>query len=330
LVVIRDLNAPAADIICGILIIYGFTFIMKMENKGNQLSIIQIVLLNAVIFSCVSFKISSLFLVLSLLFLYNKKLLQRISLTAVIGLLIISPFLIRNYYLSGYLIYPFPPVDIFNVDWKIPIRRVLSEKIEIECWARISDVPTSDVIHLKISEWIGPWFQPLSFLKRLLIVANLFSIISIVIMILKKDFFLLKVQLIILLNLVFWFLSAPDPRFSIGFLLVGFSLNMAYILNLIESEALFRVFRIACVCFVILVFFRRVEIPANSFSNPSRWFVPSAYNRAVTNEYFTGFNYRVPVLNDKCFNTEIPCVPYPLSDIVLRGKSIQDGFKINK
>jgi hypothetical protein len=30
------------------------------------------------------------------------------------------------------------------------------------------------------------------------------------------------------------------------------------------------------------------------------------------------------------YNVEIPCVPYPLSNIVLRAADIQDGFKVIK
>lgn len=330
LILIRDLNSPAADVICGTLIIYAFTLIMKMEKKENQLTIVQMVLLNAVIFSCIAFKISSLLLVTSLLFLYNKNFLKRISLTVIIGLLIFSSFIIRNYYLSGYVIFPFPSVDIFNVDWKIPVGRVLSEKLEIESWAKSTTLPISEAIHLKISEWILPWFQPLNFLRKLLLTANLFSIVSMLIMFLRKDYFILKVQLIIFINLIFWFLSAPDPRFSIGFLLVGFSLNMAYIIGLVESEALFRIVRIGLVCFVILVFFRRIMIPVDAFSKPSLWIFPYAYDTAQTNEYFAGFKYRVPVEGDKCFDVDIPCVPLPLTNVVLRGKDIKDGFKLNK
>jgi hypothetical protein len=36
----------------------------------------------------------------------------------------------------------------------------------------------------------------------------------------------------------------------------------------------------------------------------------------------------VPVADDKCFNIDIPCVPYPLTDVVLRGRDIKEGFKI--
>jgi hypothetical protein len=252
------------------------------------------------------------------------------SLTAFVGILILSSFLIRNYYLSGYLIYPFPSVDIFNVDWKIPFGNALSEKFEIESWAKIPAVPPSEVIHMKISEWFLPWMRSMNFLKKLLIAGNLLSIFSIVFMVLRKDYFFLKIQLIVLLNLAFWFLSAPDPRFSMGSLFIGFSLNVAYITSLFETESSYRIVRIFLAGFLIMIFCRRITFPLNTLSHPARWVIPPAMETTLTNEYFTGFHYRVPVEGDQCFNVEIPCVPYELNDVELRGKDISDGFKIKK
>lgn len=330
LILLPDLNSPAADIICSTLIIYTVILLMNLEEKESRLNPVQIILLNAVVFSCVSFKISSLFLVASLLFTDDKYFFKRIGLSVFIGILILSSFIIRNYYLSGYLIYPFPSIDIFNVDWKIPFGNALSEKFEIESWAKISTLASSDVIHMKLSEWVITWFHDLNSLKKLLVIVNCFSIISLVIMLFKKDYFLLKIQLILVLNLIFWFLNAPDPRFAFGFLFVGFSLNIAYLVRLFESETLYRFLRIGLICFLILIVGRRIMFPVDTLRHPDRWVMPEAFGTVATNEYFSDFHYRVPVPEGGCFNVEIPCVPYPLSGIELRNKDIQDGFRIKK
>ncbi len=331
LILIPDLNSPAADIICAILIIYSFVLLMNFESTKSTISINKIVFFNVLVFSCITFKISSLFLVLSLLFLYKEDSFKRISITAIAGILIFTPFVARNYFLSGYLIYPFPAVDIFNVDWKIPFGNALSEKFEIESWSKISTLPTSDVIHMKMSEWIGPWFHALNFMKKLLIAINLLSVITLIIMFLKKNYFLLIIQLLLVLNLIFWFVSAPDPRFAFGFLFVGFSLNIAYFVALIESEGLFKYLRIALACFLFLIFCRHIMLPVDTLRHPAQWVIPSPFGTVTTNEFFTDFNYRVPVPEGgRCFNVEIPCVPFPLTGVVLRGADIKEGFRINK
>jgi hypothetical protein len=327
-VVIPDLNSPAADLICATLVIYSFLLIFKLEDRGARLNTIQIVLLNAVIFSCIAYKISSLFLAASLLFLYGAGFFKRIWISVFIGILILSSFVIRNYYLSGYLIYPFPAVDIFNVDWKIPFGNALSEKLEIESWAKISTLPTSDVIHMKISDWVFGWFNALSFWGKILISFNLLSVISLVIMILKKEYFFLKIQLLLFLNLGFWFLTAPDPRFELGFLFVGFSMTIAFFIRLFESESFHKFIRIGLICFLIVIVGIRIKFPVNTLTHPSLWVIPAPFGSVAANEYSSDFNYRVPVPGGGCYNVEIPCVPYPLSGIVLRGKGIREGFKV--
>ena len=333
LIMIPDLNSPSADIICATLIIYSFTILMNLGEKGSQLNYFQIILLNLVVLCCITFKISSLFLILLLLFLLKKDVVKKIWISVAIGILVFSSFLIRNYYLSGYLIYPFPGIDLFNVDWKIPYDDVLSMKLEIESWAKISTLPASDVINMKITQWIIPWFTSLNFNNKMIVTANILSVISIIIMFFKKDFFLVRIQLIILVNLIFWFLRAPDPRFAYGFLFLGFSLNFAYMLKHFDqptSSGIFKFVKIGLACFLFLIVCRRIIFPLNTLKNTSLWILPAPFGTVETNEHYSGFNYRVPVPEGGCFNVEIPCTPYPLTDIVLRGKDLQEGFKIVK
>jgi len=87
---------------------------------------------------------------------------------------------------------------------------------------------------MKFSEWIIPWFKQLSFNSKLIVSVNLFSIFTFMLMLLKREYFLAKIQLIILINLVFWFIKAPDPRFAYGFIFIGFSLTIAYLIKLFE------------------------------------------------------------------------------------------------
>ncbi|HEY5125354.1 MAG TPA: hypothetical protein VIK14_16610, partial [Ignavibacteria bacterium] len=333
LIMIPNLNSPSPDIICGILIIYTFILILERSGKRLQLNFIQIILLNLVVFSCLAFKISSLLLIATLLFLFNKEIFKRSLITIFISVLIISPFIIRNYYLSGYVIYPFPAIDIFNVDWKIPLDNVNAVKSEIESWAKIWTTPYPEVIKMKISEWIIPWFKLLDFINKMLIIINFSSIFTFIIMLLKKDFFLAKIQLIILINLTFWFIVAPDPRFAYGFIFLGFSMTVAYLIKLLEYSAfagILKFTRIGLACFLFLIVFKRIMFPVGTLTNPSIWIISAPFGTVETKDYYSDFHYRVPVPEGGCFNVEIPCVPYPLKDIVLRGKNLQGGFKVVK
>jgi hypothetical protein len=206
-------------------------------------------------------------------------------------------------------------------------------KLEIGSWAKISAIPYSEVINMNIAEWIVPWFKSLNFFNRLLFFANIISIVTLMVMYLRKEFFLLKIQLIILLNLIFWFLNAPDPRFAYGFLFLGFSLNLAFLIKLWESRGSPGVIKfsgIVLACLLIIVVGRRIKAPVSTLTNAELWILPESFGKVVTTVHNSDFIYRVPDSNDRCFNSEIPCVPYPLSNIVLRGKDLQDGFKFVK
>jgi hypothetical protein len=333
LVMIPNLNTPSPDIICAVLIIFAFIIILDRTDDGKQFSSFQIIFLNLLIFTCVSYKLSSLFLALSILLFLNKDLLKRSFITIVIFVLIISPFIVRNYYLSGYLIYPFPAIDIFNVDWKIPLNNVIETKSVIEGWARIPVVAYQEVLSMKFSEWIFPWFKQMSFFSKLIVTVNFFSVFTFIIMLIRRDFFLAKIQIIILINLVFWFIKAPDPRFAYGFIFLGFSLTIGYIIKLFEKSALIgktRLITILLACFLLVIFCRRIAFPGHTLKTPALWILPAQFGSVETKVYSANFSYRIPVNNCECFNTTIPCVTYSLDNVFLRGSDLKDGFKVKK
>jgi hypothetical protein len=333
LIMLPNLNSPSPDIICGILIIYIFILILDRQGKEDQVRNVEIILINLAVFCCISFKLSSLFLTGVLLFLLDKKIIKRGLVTIVTGILVISPFIIRNFYLSGYVVYPFPAIDIFNVDWKIPLNTAIETKSIIEGWAKISVLPYPDVMKMSIPEWLLPWFKLLDFNSKLIIAINSLSVITFIVMLFKRDFFLAKIQVIIYINLAFWFVMAPDPRFAYGFSFLGFSLTFAYLIKLIEDSAyrgMLKYINVCLACFLFLIVCRRIMSPVDTIRNPSMWIMPAPFGKVATKDYYSDFHYRVPDPEGGCFNTEIPCTNYPLTDVVKRGDNLQDGFKIVK
>jgi hypothetical protein len=333
LFVIPFLNSTSPDIICGILIIYSFILITNRNTEKNEQNYIKTILLSLVVFSCLTYKISSLFLVLIFILDLKSEFVKKSLIIIVIGVLIISPYIIRNYYLSGYLIYPFPSIDIFKVDWKIPVDRALFEKSWIVSWARIPGHPYQEVLNLKISEWILPWFKSNDFNNKLLLIINSLSAISFLVLLVRKDYFYAKIQIIIIINLFFWFLMAPDVRFAYGFLFIGFSLLIAFVFRIIEYSkysGIFKYLNICLLCFVIVVLLRRISIPLEILKQPSLFVISAPYETIGTKEVKSDFTYRIPIREDRCFNNEIPCVPFPLTNIKLRGHDYQDGFKVVK
>jgi len=331
LVLLPDLNSPSPDIICTILIIYLFVIIFNYQTKSDSQGFFQYILVNMLAFSCISFKLSSLLIVLSILLVIINRTPGKLLISVIVSSLFLTAFFIRNYYLSGYLIYPYPAIDIFNVDWKIPLENVEAMKLEIEGWAKIYNLPYNEVVNMKITDWLFPWFQLLNPVSKILVIINFISVFSFLIMLFTRDFFVAKLQLVVLLNLSFWFIMSPDPRFAYGFLFIGFSLTLSYLVKMINGSSLknqLRFVKIVLAGFFIIVFFRRIGFPLETISNPGLTIIPDKIEKVKIKQYTTNFDYFVPENSDQCLNTQIPCLPYVIDNVYMRGKEIKEGFKV--
>ncbi len=129
-----SLSSPTPDLISIVLPLYILTNLPKNENgihsKLNLENYFSSIILSVYTISVKLATIPLCILILLLIIRYKfdgKKLLIVIS----IIFLILLPWLIRNVILSGYLIYPFSAIDIFNFDWKVPLNAVVSEKLSI-------------------------------------------------------------------------------------------------------------------------------------------------------------------------------------------------------
>jgi hypothetical protein len=150
-------------------------------------------------------------------------------------------------------------------------------------------------------------------------------------MLIRRDFFLAKIQVIILINLVFWFIEAPDPRFAYGFIFLGFSMTIAYTIKLFESSDFIgktKFIKIALACFLLIIFCRRITFPGQTLKTPALWILPDKFGTVETRDYSTNFHYRIPVNEQECFYTDIPCVTYTLDNVILRGSDLKDGFRV--
>jgi hypothetical protein len=215
----------------------------------------------------------------------------------------------------------------------MPLEKALSEKSWIVSWARIPGLSPEKVLNMKISEWILPWFKSNDFKNKLIIITNSISIVILIIMLFKKDFKYAKIQFIIILNLIFWFFMAPDPRFAYGFLFTGFSLTLAYLIRIIEyssSSKILKYINTVLVCMFLIILCGRISIPLEVLKKPSLLVVSAPFDKVVTTGLKSDFNYRIPAQKgeDRCYYCDIPCVPFPLNNVKLRGNDLQKGFKV--
>ncbi len=153
----------------------------------------------------------------------NKKWME-IGLYVFCGCIIICPFLVRNYYISGWLLYPFEGIDLFDPIWKVPKEYLLHDAAQIKVWGRcLYDVSKED---LPVGKWLPVWWEHQFRYEKMFLGAVVLSLLLQIIMLSVRIGRKQKVrpQLIVLHlaiwgNIAVWFFTAPFIRYGLAFLI---------------------------------------------------------------------------------------------------------------
>ncbi len=148
--------------------------------------------------------------------LIKKKNIKGFMFCLISGILVILPFLLRNIIISGYLIYPYSGIDLFNFDWKMPASVLDYDRHEILSWGRgIKDVYK---YNLPITDWFPGWFGKLNLFLKICLILNPFAFIIALVKgigeLKKKNWGFITFILVSLLCLIFWFTGSPDSRYG--------------------------------------------------------------------------------------------------------------------
>lgn len=340
-----SLSSPTPDLISIVLPLYILTNLPKNENHSelNLENYFASIILSVY---TISVKLSTVPLCILILLLMIRYKFDRKKLSIVISImfLILLPWLIRNVILSGYLIYPFPAIDIFNFDWKVPLNAVVSEKLSITGWARNPGEGYKEAAQMKFWEWFPIWWSSISKLNRLFIVISFLSPIFIFIYSLFKkvkiDFQTFAILFTSWMGAIFWILLAPDIRFGKAFLGISaisplFYFNFRIDFFPIKISKTSKQVILVFIFIVISVFlinrrtYNRFKsfIRENSalFVRPKKIEIPQ--NLEFKKIQMNHLEVFIPAEGDRCYDYKIPCMLYRNHTLILRGKTLQSGFK---
>lgn len=158
-------------------------------------------------------------------FLLKERKVREILIYIGMGIVVLAPYLIRNILITGWLIYPFEAIDLFQVDWKIPLEYLLVDSYQIKVWARcLYDI---NLIDLTIKEWLPIWWENHLHHAQLLMGANILAIMlwlwNLGYKIIKKIEIHMEVEVLyfgLLASAFLWFCLAPFIRYGLAFLLL--------------------------------------------------------------------------------------------------------------
>jgi hypothetical protein len=261
-----------------------------------------------------------------------------------LSFLILVPWLARNVILSGYLIYPFPAIDLFIFDWKIPLDTARSEQQIILAWARNPGEDASLVLSMPVTEWLLAWFAELTRNQKVMVLA---AGLSPLLILAEWAWFRFKVRqkfivpagvfeiyILILAGGLYWLFSAPDLRFGYGFVVLLFVFPMVLPLYVLDNRLgpLDGIFRFAVVAVLVLyqTFFLLRSVEWHSIED--RILLPINYPHHAS-EPCNLENAVVLCANEisytQCWYNPFPCIPKPVEGVYLRGVDWRSGFRMN-
>lgn len=320
-------------------------WICLLERKEEDHLVLSTMLWTAAVF-CVTIKLSAAVLLLGgMIILLTRRithkrdfLLLNLGLAAAIAL----PWLIRNVILSGYLVYPFPAIDLFRVDWKIPLVNALSDMHSIQNWAKLPGSDLAKLPELPFSLWFPEWWADQTLFRRLILLAVaaapfLYMLPAVISWKERKKVWeqaaaYLPVYAFVYAGLAFWFMTSPAFRFGLGFILPA--LLLVLIPPLLWTINHFKKLAVSTVVLLSLAILG-YQLYTLAFSLdfptlPERVLLPADYPH-LPSEPCRMRNITVltpsPDAWMACWYLPFPCTPHCEAGVELRGDSLQDGFR---
>lgn len=343
-----DISSPGTDLMPNILASFIFIKLLILGYNFKEKYLLYII----IPFFCITLKLSMTpVIVLSLFALHqkNKNKIFILKNTLIYAIVLVLPWIIRNIILTGYVLYPFEYIDLFNFDWKVPVENVVDIKKWVSSWARIPFKEHEEVLGKSFAEWFPIWWEAVILKNKILFYISILTPIFVLIKYFKNKLFFKKSFIfsifICYLCFIFWFILAPDFRFSFSFILL---LNSAIFFMFFEQIiAKIRYLDYVKFIFILSILLILIDKSFLLFTKDYKLdkintyaILPKNYKKHVRrsgaeftdNIYFNSKNEKIilygvgPNNIQRCYDL-VPCSPFLSNNLKLRGESLQDGFK---
>lgn len=257
------------------------------------------------------------------------------------GFVTALPYFIRNVLLSGWLVYPFTAIDLFDVPYKIPEGAAEYDAREIKVWGRgYSDVSRYDE---SMTEWLPDWFWSLSGTDRCFFVLAVSGIVLFLVMLTvtfcrwkraqtqetavrTERLQSLFVTGVINICFVFWMLTSPLVRYGCVFLWLAAVLNWGY--GYLTWFARLDRGRCAVAALCLLGVYKAGMFGMENIRSftPQYFVLQKDYEHFDTTEYeMNGITFYYSEKGDRTGYDAFPASPWQMEDILM-GETIQEGF----
>jgi hypothetical protein len=247
------------------------------------------------------------------------------------------PWLFRGYLTSGYPLFP-AEIGRLSFDWTAPHELVATERNWVLSWARAPfDLHWQQV--LNNWSWIGPWVQQLPTYPIVLKAAGMVGIgLLAAVWVLRLGYsptHLARWTLIflpILLSLLFWFFSAPSPRFAQATIWV-FAVDLFYLGVFVAGKPNQAVAQLAILVFATFMALEIVPGLTRLNAEPIQFpnYIGSPPEMLLRHTK-SGAGIWIPKEGINSGDAKLPVTPPDRFDpkLELRGSTLRDGFRIRE
>lgn len=334
----NEISSPGSDLLTMLLILYICTKWSEFAEKDIQ-DALPYTWLCVIGVWAVTVKLSAAVCILLAVYpafiLIRNKQWGRIICNVLLGLFVSVPWLIRNVVISGYLLYPYPQVDLFDVDWKMPASVGTYDAREIMVWGRgLNDV---HLYEQPFWEWFPGWYEKvpkvvttMGFLSGIILVLYLcYNAI-------KRKQTDVRYNLLFLYSivaLITWLFSAPLFRYGMVYLLIPIC-AVAWMILKWGKNSLRLQYGVRLLAVLLMV--PALSIYVSSWGGVKGYpiLMQDNYEWKLTNSLETADGIRVwyPVEGDQGSYDVFPCVPFVnmVTKLELRGDDLRNGFRIKE
>lgn len=324
--------------IFGYIIIGFILFIFEQAKQDSQNQDKFFLIAFILSFFSVYIKISGICLILSVIvafaYIYGLswKSLKKLTLMCFISILCGIPWALKGICLSGAVAYPAGIFYFEFLPWAVDNAKRIDEVLSIHNWPKVGGAENPQEL-LATGEWMGYWlknFVLINSYKPGLFLASLGLLCFFVLLYFKPSRQKLKqytwILCTLILGIVFWFFSAPDPRFGWQYFapFFGFFISLALyqILNYkisthptkpINTTPLFTISFIGIIALHIISYIPMQIILKNSSSRSFQDVkkIPTYPLQKLTSTYGVEFYAPANEGEDRVYDAPLPAVAYP-------------------
>ena len=245
------------------------------------------------------------------------------------GLIVAVPWFARTVMISGWLLYPFPALDLFDVDWKMSAELIKVDAAQISTWGKA--LYNSAMADAPVNVWFPNWFSTtLSGTEKILILGDFVCILVYVLGLIwtffKKKWGNLDKLLVlgaVICSYLFWQFSAPLIRYGYAYVLLVAFLVIGWLIISIEKN------KIVYYAVILYGIYKAVVLGdyiTNSYLVEC-YIYQQDYGEYEMMPYQIGeFTFYTPAEGDLQGDDYFPATP-TMSEAVPRGDRIEDGFR---